>query len=88
MKNNLRMVGLALCSLPMCPHARIGQDLKPASQPSQGQNTRSAEPIPAGTIIPVSLHSSLRSDKTGIGTAVNATVIQDVRAAAISFHSR
>jgi hypothetical protein len=78
MKNNLRMVGLVLCSLPMCLHARIGQGLKPASQPSQGQNTRSAEPIPAGTIIPVSLNSSLRSDKTGSGTTVTATVMQDV----------
>jgi hypothetical protein len=65
MKNNLRMLGLALCLLPMCLHAGTGRDLKPTYQPAQRQNTRSAEPIPAGTIIPVSLNSALRSDKTG-----------------------
>ncbi len=78
MKNNLRMLSLALCMPPMCLHAGTGQDLKPAYQPAQGQNARSAEPIPAGTIIPVSLNSALRSDKTGSRTAVTATVMQDV----------
>jgi hypothetical protein len=78
MKNNLRMLGLALCMLPMCLHAGTGQDLKTTYQPAQQQNSRSAEPIPAGTIIPVSLNSALRSDKTGSGAAVIATVMQDV----------
>jgi hypothetical protein len=78
MKNNLRMLGLALCMLPMCLHAGTGQDLKPASQLAKGRNTQSAEPIPAGTIIPISLNSALRSDKTGSGTALTATVMQDV----------
>jgi hypothetical protein len=78
MKNTLRMLGLALCVLPMYLHAGTGQDLKPAYQPAQGQNPRSGEPIPAGTIIPVSLNSALRSDKTGSGAAVTATVMQDV----------
>src|ERR1700727_2184468 len=67
MKNNLRMLGLALCMLPMCLHTGTGQDLKPTYQPAQRQNTRSAEPIPAGTLIPISLNSALRSDKTGSG---------------------
>jgi len=78
MKNNLRMLGLGLCMLPMCLYAGTGQDLKPTYQPAQRQNTRSAEPIPASTIIPVSLNSALRSDKTGSGAAVTATVMQDV----------
>jgi len=66
MKNNLRMLGLALCMLPMYLHA------------GTGQNTRSAEPIPAGTILPVSLNSALRSDKGGSGATIIATVMQDV----------
>jgi hypothetical protein len=78
MKSNLRILCVALCTLPMRLHAGTGQDLKPAYRPAQGQNPRSAEPIPAGTIIPVSLNSALRSDKTGIGGAVTATVMQDV----------
>lgn len=78
MKNGPRMLSLALCLLPICLHAGTGQDLKPAYQPAQGQNTRSAEPIPAGTILPVSLNSDLRSDKGGSGTAIIATVMQDV----------
>jgi hypothetical protein len=45
---------------------------------AQRQNNRSAEPIPVSTIIPVSLNSALRSDKTGSGAAVTATVMQDV----------
>jgi hypothetical protein len=79
MKNNLRMLGLVLCMLPAHLHAGTGQGLKPAYQPAQGQSTRSAEAIPAGTIIPVSLNSAVRSDKTGGGAAVTATVMQDVQ---------
>jgi hypothetical protein len=78
MKNNLRMLGFTLCMLPMCLHARTGQDMKPAYQAAERRNPRSAEPIPAGTIIPVSLNSVLRSDKTGSGSPVTATVMQDV----------
>ena len=78
MKNNLKMLGLALCALPMYLQAGTGQDLKPVYQPAQGQTTRSAEPIPAGTILPISLNSTLRSDKSGSGAAITATVMQDV----------
>jgi len=78
MRNNLKMLGLALCVLPMYLHAGTGQDLKPTYQPAQGQNTRSAEPIPAGTILPVSLNSALRSDKSGSGATIIATIMQDV----------
>jgi hypothetical protein len=78
MKNSLRMLGLALCVLPMYLHAATGQDLKQAYQPATEQNTPSAERIPAGTILPVSLNSDLRSDKNGSGTAIIATIMQDV----------
>jgi hypothetical protein len=78
MRNNLRMLGLALCVLPMYMQAATGQDLKPVYQSAQGQNTRSAEPIPAGTLLPVSLNTALRSDKSGSGTTIIATVMQDV----------
>jgi hypothetical protein len=78
MRNNLRMLGLALCVLPMYMQAATGQHLKPVYQSAQGQNTRSAEPIPAGTILPVSLNTALRSDKSGSGTTIIATVMQDV----------
>jgi hypothetical protein len=78
MKNNLRMLGLVLCMLPMHLHAGTGQDPKQPYQPAQEQNTRSAEPIPAGTIIPISLNSTLRSDKSGSGAPITATVMQDV----------
>ena len=78
MKNNLRILGLALCLLPMYLHAGTEQDLKQDDQPAQEQNARSAEPIPEGTIIPVSLNSTLRSDKTASGDAITATVMQDV----------
>jgi hypothetical protein len=70
MKNHLRMFGLALCMLPMYLHAGTGEDLKQSYQP--------AELIPAGTILPVSLNSTLRSDKSGSGAAITATVMQDV----------
>jgi hypothetical protein len=78
MKNYLTMLGLAMCMLPISLHAETGQNLKEANQPAQEQNARSAEPIPAGTIIPVSLNSILRSDKSGTGTTIIATVMQDV----------
>jgi hypothetical protein len=77
MKNNLRMLSLALCMLPMCLHAGTGQDLKYAAQPAQEQNAQSAS-FPAGTIIPVSLNSTLRSDKSRSGDSITATVMQDV----------
>jgi hypothetical protein len=76
MKNHLRMFGLALCMLPM--PAGTAQDLKPVYEPAQGQNTRSAEPVPAGTILPISLNTALRSDQSGSGTTIMATVMQDV----------
>ena len=75
MKNNLTILGLALCMLPMSLHAGTGQDLKPNNH--QEQNARSEGRIPAGTIIPVSLNSTLRSDKSN-GTTISATVMQDV----------
>jgi hypothetical protein len=78
MKNNLRMLGLGLCMLPMYLHAGTGQDLKQEHQPAQEQNTRSAELIPVGTILPISLNSNLRSDKSGSGATIIATVMQDV----------
>jgi hypothetical protein len=78
MRNNLRMLGLTLCVLPMYLQVATGQDLKPVYQPAQGQSTRSAEPIPAGTILPVRLNTALRSDKIGSGTTIIATVMQDV----------
>jgi hypothetical protein len=78
MKNNLRMLSLALCMLPVYLHAEKRQDLRQAGQPTEGQNARSAEPIPAGTSIPVTLNSTLRSDKSGSGDAITATVMQDV----------
>jgi hypothetical protein len=78
MKNTMRMLSLALCVLPMYLHAETAQNLERAHQPAQQQNAQSAEPIPAGTIIPVSLKSSLRSDKSGSGDAITAVVMQDV----------
>jgi hypothetical protein len=78
MKNSLKMLGLALCTLPMYLHAGTGQDLKQEYQPAQQQSTQSAERIPAGTILPVSLNSDLRSDKNESGTAIVATIMQDV----------
>jgi hypothetical protein len=77
MKNNLRLLGFVLCMLPMYLRAWTGQDLKLTSQPNREQNTRSAEHIPAGIILPVSLNSNLRSDKGGSGTTIIAPVMQD-----------
>ncbi|MGA3197699.1 MAG: hypothetical protein ABSD39_22105 [Terriglobales bacterium] len=76
MKNNLMVLGLALCILPMSLAAETGQDVK--RDYLQEQNARSTERIPAGTIIPVKLNSTLRSDKSGSGDAITATVMQDV----------
>jgi len=70
MKNNLRMLGLALCMLPMCLHAGTGEDAR--------QTYQAAELIPAGTVLPITLNSALRSDKSGSGAKINATVMQDV----------
>ena len=78
MKDSLRMLGLALCMLPVYLHAGTGQDLKPADQPAQEQGPRSGEQIPVGTILPVSLNSALRSDKSGSGATIIATLMQDV----------
>jgi len=78
MKNNLTMFGLALCMLPIYLHAGTGQDLKQDYQSAQAQNTQSAAPIPAGTILPITLNSALRSDKSGNGATITATVMQDV----------
>jgi hypothetical protein len=70
MKNHLKMLGLALCMLPMYLHAGWGEDLKETYQP--------VVPISAGTILPVSLNTTLRSDKSRSGTTIIATVRQDV----------
>jgi hypothetical protein len=58
-------------------HAGTGQNLKQDDQPAQEQNAQS-ESIPAGTIIPVSLNSTLRSDKSRSRDLITATVMQDV----------
>jgi hypothetical protein len=40
--------------------------------------TESSAPIPAGTILPVSLDSMMRSDRSRAGTTITATLMQDV----------
>lgn len=70
MKNNLTMLSLALCTLPVYLHAGTGEDLK--------QTHQAAKPIPAGTILPVLLNSTLRSDKSKSGATITATVMEDV----------
>jgi hypothetical protein len=70
MKNNLRMLSLAWCMLPMCLHAGTGEDFK--------QTYQAAELIPAGTVLPITLNSTLRSDKSESGATITATVMQDV----------
>ena len=70
MKNNLRMLGLALCMLPMTLNAGKGEDTR--------QTYQAAELIPAGTVLPVTLNSALRSDKSRSGAKITATVMQDV----------
>jgi hypothetical protein len=72
MKNHLKTLGLALCMLPIYLHAGTGEDLKQTYQ----------EPIPAGTILPVTLNSNLRSDKSASGAAITATLMVDVPLAA------
>ena len=69
MKNSLRMIGLALCVLPMGLHAGTGEDLK--------QTYQAAELIPAGTILPVTLNSALRSDRSATGSTITLTLMQD-----------
>jgi hypothetical protein len=78
MKSNLMISCLALCALPMYLHAGTGQDPKTYQPAAQAQNARTADPIPAGTFLPVSLNSELRSDKSPNGATITATVMQDV----------
>ena len=78
MKSNLMISYLALCSLPMYLHAGTGQDLKTYQPAAQQQKARTTDPIPAGTILPVTLNSTLRSDKSPNGETITATVMQDV----------
>jgi len=70
MKNNVRILGLALCMLPMCLHASTGEQTR--------QTYQAEELIPAGTVLPVTLNSALRSDKSGSGAKITAAVMQDV----------
>ncbi len=70
MKNNLRMLGLVLCMLPMGLHAGTGEGTK--------QTYQAAELIPAGTILPVILNSTLRSDKSASGATMTLTLMQDI----------
>ena len=78
MKSNLIISCLALCGLPMYLHAGTGQDSKTYQPAVQGRNAPTADRIPAGTIVPVSLNSGLRSDKSPNGAPLTATVMQDV----------
>jgi|SRR5580658_345048 hypothetical protein len=78
MKSNLMISCLALCALPMYLHAGTGQDPKTYQPAAQAPNTRTANAIPAGTILPVRLNSELRSDKSPNGATITATVMQDV----------
>jgi hypothetical protein len=78
MKSNLIISCLALCGLPMYLHAGTGQDPKTYQPAVQGRNALPADRIPAGTIVPVSLNSGLRSDKSPNGAPLTATVMQDV----------
>jgi hypothetical protein len=78
MKSNLMISCLALCALPMYLHAGTGPDQRTYQPTAQGQNARTADRIPAGTILPVRLNSTLRSDKSPNGTTITATVMQDV----------
>ena len=78
MKSNLMISCLALCALPMYLHAGTGQDPKTYQPAAQTQNTRTADAILAGTILPVRLNSELRSDKSPNRATITATVMQDV----------
>ncbi len=76
MKSNLRVLGLALCMLPACLRASAAQDQKLSYQRELSE--RPAELIPAGTTVPVTLNSTMRSGKSESGAAITATVMQDV----------
>src|SRR3984885_6787894 len=78
MKSNVMISCLALCALPIYLHAGTGQDPKTYQPAAQTQNTRTADAIPAGTILPVRLNSELRSDKSPNRATITATVMQDV----------
>jgi hypothetical protein len=78
MKSNLRILWLALCTLPVYLHAGTAQDPKMYQPAVREQSARTADPIPAGTILPLSLNSTLRSDKSQNGATITATVMQDV----------
>jgi hypothetical protein len=78
MKSRLMISCLALCALPMYLHAGTGQDPKTYQPTAQGQKARTADPIPTGTILPVRLNSTLRSDRSPNGATITATVMQDV----------
>lgn len=64
MKKGLIALGLATCMLRGYVHAQTQES--------------AAEVIPAGTILPVRLDSTLRSNKSQPGAKVTATVMQDV----------
>jgi hypothetical protein len=70
MKNNLRIISLTLCMLPIRLHAATGEDTR--------QTYQVAGLIPAGTVLAVTLNSALHSDKSGNGAKITATVMQDV----------
>jgi hypothetical protein len=70
MKGNLKVICLALCMLPAYLHASEIQ--------GRNQACQSVALIPAGTILPVSLNSTLRSDKSAGRATIRATVLQDV----------
>jgi hypothetical protein len=78
MKNSMIVSCLALCALPIYLQAGTGQDPKTYQPTAQAQSARTADRIPAGTIVPVSLNSDLRSDKSPNGATITATVMQDV----------
>jgi hypothetical protein len=64
--------------LPIYGHASAEQAMNPSYPAAEPRNARSVEPIPAGTIVPVSLNSTLRSDTSRSGSKIIATVLQDV----------
>ena len=78
MRSNLMTFCLSLCALSTYLHAGTGQDPKTYQPAAQQQNARTADPIPAGTILPVTLNSTIRSDKSPNGATITATVMQDV----------
>jgi len=76
MKNTLRILSLTMCLLSIYLQAETQKER--AYQPTKEHNVQSAEPIPAGTIIPVTLNSTLRSDHSESGDTITAAVMQDV----------